>query len=94
MLEKLTIEEARHILSDFFEIHTEETQKKALSRAIQILDDIEAGGGKTVVFGALPTLRVGDSLLSCLPKNYDPEKIYLVHKESSNEGYSKRISFR
>ena len=94
MIEKLTIKEARHILSDFFEIHTEETQKKALSRAIYILDDIEAGGGNTVTFGALPTLRVGDSLLSCLPENYDPEKIYLVRKEASKKGYSKRISVR
>ena len=95
MLEKLSLNEARHILSDFFEIHSENPQKHSLMRAIQILDDMDEARNEDEVFlSTLPTIRVGGSLLSYLPENYNPDQIYLVHGKSKKKGYSKKIRVR
>lgn len=92
MKEQLSLNEARHILSDFFEIHTEAPQKSALTRAIQLLDEIESNGKGNMSFGSLPTMRVGEAVVSYLPEDYDPAHIYLLHREPrSKKGYTRKI---
>ena len=90
MFEKLSLAEAHHILSDFFEIHTEASEKKAKTRASKLLDDIQEG--ESVTLGSLPTVKVGKALVSYLPEGFEPEDIYLLQKDSGEKGYSKKIS--
>ncbi len=92
MFEKLSLNEARHVLSDFFEIHTDVSQKSALVRAIQILDEIDSEAKDQISLGAIPAIRIGDNLVSFLPENCDPENIYLLSKEAERRGYTKKIA--
>ena len=89
MFEDISLDEARHLLTDFFEIHTEAPIKNARRRAQQILEAIEVEDW--VSLGTLPTLRVGESVVAFLPDNYDPNHIYLLRKEAEKKGYSKKI---
>ena len=92
MFEDISLDEARHLLTDFFEIHTNAPEKNARKRAKQILDAIETEDW--VSLGTLPTLRVGESVVAFLPDNYDPNHIYLLRKEAEPNGYSKKIRLK
>lgn len=83
MFEDLSLDEARHVLTDFFEIHTEAPLKNASKRARQILEAIEMG--EAVELGTVPTLRVGESILTVLPDDYEPDNIYFLRKNSAAE---------
>jgi len=85
MFEKLSLKEAHHILADFFEIHTEASEKKAKIRAKKLLDEIQEG--EIVTLGVLPTVKVGKALVSYLPEGFEPEDIYLLQKDSGNKGW-------
>jgi len=89
MFERMSREDARHVIQDFFEIHTDAEARDAGRRARRFLGDIEASGA--VCLGTLPTLRVERAILFCLPENYEPEDIYLVRRDSNGKNASKKI---
>jgi len=89
MFEDLSLNEARHVLTDFFEIHTEAPFKNASRRAKQILDAIEVG--EVVSLGTVPSLKVGESVIAFIPEDCDPDNVYLLKKEAEKKGYSKKL---
>ncbi len=92
MFEDLSLNEARHVLADFFEIHTEAPLKNASRRAKQILDAIDVG--EVVSLGTVPTLQVGGSMITFLSEDCDPEHIYLLKKDAEEKGYSKKVKLK
>lgn len=92
MFENLSLDEARHVLTDFFEIHTEAPFKNASKRAKQILDAIDVG--EVVSLGTVPSLKVGESVIAFLLEDCNPDHIYLLKKEAEQKGYSKKLEVK
>jgi len=89
-MECLTYEEARHLLMDFFEIHSGSSNGEAKASAEELLRVTEF---KTATpLGTLPTLRVGSALVAYLSHPYKPKHLYLLNGKSAGQGGLRKIN--